>query len=347
MKTKVAVLRELGKPLVIEELQIPKLQTGQVLVKILYSGICHSQLNEIKGLKGEDKYLPHLLGHEAGGIVEEIGLGITHVKCGEHVVLSWIKGLGMDVPSTKYLKGNEIINAGAITTFGEYSIVSENRVTTIPDKMPLDKATLLGCAIPTGGGIVLNQIKPTPGSSIAVIGAGGIGLSSIMLANLMGCNPIIAVDINDKKLKLARRLGANATINSAKTDFVEAILDITYGIGVDYAIETAGLIETIEKSIESVKWDIWKGGVVVNAGNPPHGEKLSIDPYVLKGKSIIGSWGGLTKPKRDILLYTAFYLAGKLKLDELITARFKFDDINKAFQSMGKGELVGKAILEF
>ena len=347
MKAKVAILRELGKPLVIEELKIPKLLAGQVLVRVLYSGICRSQLNEIKGLKGEDKYLPHLLGHEAGGIVEEIGAGVTHVKIGEHVVLSWIKGLGIDVPSTKYFKGDEVINAGAITTFGEYSVVSENRVTPITDKMPLDKATLLGCAVPTGGGIVLNQIKPMPRSILAVIGVGGLGLSAVLLANLMKCAPIIAVDINDEKLKLARRLGATATINSAKTDFVEAILDITQGKGVDYVVETVGSIETIEKSLACVKWDIRDGGLVVNAGNPPHGEKLSIDPFILKGKRIIGSWGGLTKPGRDIPIYVNLYLAGELKLNELITDRFKFEEINQAFQAMDKGELVGKAILEF
>ncbi|MFC2071632.1 zinc-binding dehydrogenase [Chloroflexota bacterium] len=347
MKTKTAILREIGKPLVIEELEIPELQSGQVLVKILYSGICHSQLNEIKGLKGEDKYLPHALGHEAGGIVEEIGPGVSHVKPGDHAVLSWIKGLGMDVPSMQYHKDKEIINAGAITTFSEYSVISENRIIPITDKMPLDKAALLGCALPTGGGIILNQIKPAPGSSLAAIGVGGVGLGSILLADRMKCTPIIAVDINDKKLQLARRLGATETINSATTDFVSAIMDITHGKGVDYAVETAGLTETIEKSFASVKWDIWDGGLAVIAGNPPHNEKISIDPYYLKGKRITGTWGGQTKAEKDIPHYVDLYLAGKLKLDELITDRFNFDEINQAFQAMDKGELVGKAILEF
>ncbi|MBI4283915.1 MAG: zinc-binding dehydrogenase [Chloroflexi bacterium] len=342
-----AILRQINQPLVIEELPIPELQPGQVLVKIRYSGVCHSQLNEIKGLKGEDKYLPHTLGHEAGGIVQEIGPGVSHVKPGDHAVLSWIEGPGMGVPSTTYHKGKEIVNAGAITTFGEYSVISENRVTPITEEMPLDKAALLGCALPTGGGIVLNQLKPAPGSSLAVIGVGGLGLSSILLADLMNCAPIIAIDINDDKLQLARRLGATETINSATTDFVSAILDITHGKGVDYAIETAGLTETIEKSFASVKWDIWDGGLLVIAGNPPHDARIAIDPFLLKGKRLTGSWGGQSRPERDIPLYVDLYLAGKLKLDELITDRFKFAEINRAFQAMDKGKLVGKAILEF
>jgi len=349
MKTRTAVLYETGKPLAIEALEIPELQPGQVLVKVFYSGVCRSQLNEIKGLKGEDKYLPHALGHEAGGVVQKIGPGVTRVKPGEHVVLSWIKGPGKDVPSTTYLKGQERINAGAITTFGEYSVTSENRITPITGKMPLDKAALLGCAVPTGGGIVLNQIKPASGSSLAVIGAGAVGLSSILLANLMKCAPIIAVDVNDEKLRLARRLGATETINSATTDFVSAIRELTGGRGVDYAVETAGLTETIEKSLLAVKWDINIGdsGLVVIAGNPPLYQRISIDPFDLKGKRITGSWGGLTRPEKDIPHYVELYLEGKLNLDELITNRFKFDEINQVFQALDKGELPGKAILEF
>lgn len=365
MKTRTAVLYEFNRPLVIEELEIPELKPGQVLVKIICSGLCRSQLEEIKGGRGEDKYLPHTLGHEASAIVEEIGPNVTKVKHGDHVVLSWIKDTetvsmvrtgvhavrtqikkaGMDVSSTKYRnKDGKIINAGGVTTFGEYSVVSENRVTPIPKEMSMDKAALLGCAIPTGGGIIINQIKPTPGSSIAIIGVGGIGASAILLADVMGCNPIIAVDIKENKLEFARELGATETINSREEDFVSMILELTEGKGVDYAVEAAGLKETIEKAFASVKWG---GGLVVIGGNPPHNCKICIDPFDLKGKSIIGSWGGLTKPNIDIPRYVNLYLSNKLKLDKLITDRFKFDEINQAFELLDRGEILGRAILEF
>lgn len=345
MKTRSAVLYENNKPLLIEDLTIPKLKPGQVLVKNIYTGICHSQLNEIKGLKGEDKYLPHCLGHEAGGIVEKIGPNVTKVKPGDHVVLSWIKGSGMDVPSTRYLNSkNQVINAGAITTFNEYSVISENRINPIPKNMPLDRAALLGCSIPTGGGIILNQIKPQSGRSLAVVGVGGIGLSSVLLADLMKCSPIIAVDINQEKLNFAKKLGATELINSTKKDWVSSIKELTGGKGVDYAVEAAGTKLTIEKSFESVKWG---GGLVVIAGNPPEGEKISLNPFDLKGKNITGSWGGLTNPDIDIPKYVDMYLSGKLKLDEFITDRFKFEDINDALKLLDDGKIRGRAIIEF
>ena len=159
MKTKAAVLYETNKPLVIEEVEIPKLKDGQVLVKVLFSGVCGSQLNEIKGLKGEDKYLPHLLGHEGSGIVEEVGSKVTKVKKGDYVVLCWIKGSGLDAPSCQYTKDNIKINSGAITTFNQYSIISENRLFKIPKEVPPYVAALLGCAIPTGAGIIKNEIR--------------------------------------------------------------------------------------------------------------------------------------------------------------------------------------------
>ncbi|MBU4502589.1 MAG: zinc-binding dehydrogenase [Nanoarchaeota archaeon] len=364
MKTRTVVLYELNKPLVIEELEIPKLKQGQVLVKIMYAGICRSQLNEIKGKKGVDKYLPHTLGHEAGAIVEEVGENVTKVNEGDHVVLSWIKDRetvnmvrtgthsvraevhsgGIDAGGTKYRnKEGKIINAGGVTTFGKYSVVSENRVTKIDKRMPLDKSALLGCAIPTGGGIIIHQIKPTPGDSIAIIGAGGVGTSAILLSSVMGCSPIIVVDINEKKLDFAHELGATDMINAKEEDFVPKILELTNGKGVDYAVEAVGSKETIEKSFASVKWD---GGLVVIGGNPPSEQKISIDPFDLKGKLITGSWGGLTVPHIDIPKYVNLYLSGKLKLDELITDRFRFDEINKAFELLDRGKIVGRAILE-
>lgn len=344
MKTKAAILFETKKPLVFTELELPELKPGQVLVKIIYTGICHSQLNEARGLKGEDKYLPHCLGHEAGGIVEKVSEDVNKVEPGDQVLVSWINGSGRNVPSTQYKDSDgNTINAGAVTTFQEYTVVSENKITKISKEMPLDITTLLGCAIPTGGGIVLNQIKPSPGNSIVIIGVGGIGLSALMLAELMHCNPIIAVDINDEKLEFAKKLGATITINSTKVDFVEKIKELTDGNGVDFAVEAAGFKETIEKAFEVVKWD---GGLAVIAGNPPEGQKISINPFDLKGKKITGSWGGLTKPDLDFPKYVDLYLSGKLKLDKLITDRFEFKDLNDVLCLLEKGKILGRAVIK-
>ncbi len=344
MKTEAAILYELGKPLVVEELTLPELKHGQVLVKIAFSGICHSQLLEIRGKRGEDRYLPHTLGHEGSGIVEAVGPGVTHVKPGDHVVLSWIKGPGEDVPSCSYRKGDVLINSGAITTFNEYSIISENRITPITKEMSFDKAALLGCAIPTGVGSVLNTAKVRPGSSIAIFGVGGIGLCAVLAADLMNCSKIIAIDIYNHKLQLAEELGATHVINANKDDPVSTIMDLTADIGVDYAIEAAGTKETMEKAFLSVRYN---GGLLVIAGNLAQKQYISIDPFdLIKGKRIVGTWGGETRPERDIPFYVNTYLSGKLKLEKLITHRYKLDDINKAFEDLENGK-VGRALIQF
>ena len=343
-KTKAAILYELNKPLKIEELKLPRLEHGQVLVKVMASGVCHSQLNEIEGKKGPDKYLPHLLGHEGAGVVEEISDGVTKVKPGDHVVLTWIKGRGLDRPSSTYLDGDTVINSGAISTFSEFTVVSENRVVPISRDMPFDNAALLGCAVPTGAGIVFNTIKPKSGSSIAVFGVGGIGASALIAAKTAGCGIIIAVDIHEFKLQAAKKMGASVMINAAKDDVTSAIMDLTGGQGIDYAIEAAGLKQTMEQAFVSVKDN---GGLLVIAGNLSQGQKISIDPFdLIKGKRIIGSWGGQTLPDEDIPKYVNLYLEEKLKIDELITHRFSLDEINDAFRALKTGDNVLRIILE-
>lgn len=217
LKTIAAVLCEINRGLQIEELDIPGLMPGQVLVNIAYSGICHSQLNEINGLKGEDKYLPHTLGHEGSGIVEATGPGVKKVKPKDKVVLTWIKGSGADVPSSAYKRKNgSVVNSGAISTFLTKAIVSENRVVKIPDILPLKEAVLLGCAIPTGAGIVINNANISTGKSVAIFGMGGIGLSVLLAAKIKGASTVIAVDISEDRLRHASLLGATHTLNPEK-----------------------------------------------------------------------------------------------------------------------------------
>lgn len=343
IKTLAAVLEQLNKPLKIRELTIPDLKPGQVLVKVAYSGVCHSQLLEICGKRGEDRYLPHTLGHEGSGVVLELGGGVKKVKPGDHVVLSWIKGNGADVPSTIYQSSEGQVNSGAISTFMLHTVTCENRLTPIPDTMPLREAALLGCAIPTGAGIVLNTAKVQPGSSIAVFGVGGIGMSAVLAADSIGAREIIAVDIFDHKLELAHKVGATHLINARQQDPLKMIMDLTCGHGVDYAIEAAGQRETMETAFQSVRDN---GGLCVLAGNLAHGERISIDPFnLIRGKRIVGTWGGEAQPDRDIPLQVDLYLTGKLNLGAMITHEYTLSDINQAFDDLEQGK-VGRALID-
>lgn len=339
-----AVLYKTGQPLVIEDgIEIPELKIGQVLVKITFSGICHSQLMEVRGKRGEDRFLPHMLGHEGSGTVVEIGEGVAKVKPGDKVIVGWIKGEGMDVSGTKYQKDDMVINAGAVTTFSDYSIISENRCVKLPEGVPLDVAVLFGCAIPTGAGIVINHIKPVKGSKIAIFGLGGIGVSALMATKLYDCSAVIAVDVEDHKLDMARDFGATHTINAEKQNPLEEIMRITGGIGVDYSVEAAGMTKTIETAFHSVRKS---GGLCVFASHPEFGEKIELDPHdLISGKRIEGSWGGSSRPDRDIPKLAGLYREGKLPLEKLLNSRYTLAQINQAFDDLEKRKIV-RALIE-
>jgi len=344
MKTKAAVLIGQNKPLEIRELNVPNLNPGQVLVKVAYSGICQNQLNEFKGVKGHDPFIPHTMGHEASGIVLNVGEGVTKVKPGDHVVLSWIKGKGIDVPCTKYNFNGEIVNSGAISTFMEKTVISENRVVPIPKEMPLKEAAILGCAIPTGAGVILNEMKLEKGNSIAVFGIGGVGLSSLIAAKMLDADPIIAVDVHENKLELAKHFGATHLIHAKNEDPIEKIKEITSGKGVDFSFESAGRKEVMETAFQSVKMF---GGLCVIAGNVNKGDMLHINPYdLIQGKRIIGTWGGASKIDQDIAQYVKWFMDGKLKLDRLVTHEIRLEEINDLFKELESGN-VGRGMIAF
>ena len=330
---KAAVLWECGKPLSIEEnIEIPELSQGQVLVKMAYSGVCRSQLMEVNGDRGEDKYLPHLLGHEGCGQVVSIGPRVTKVSEDEWVILGWIKGHGKDVNGAKYKLDDNEINSGAVTTFNTYTIVSENRLVALPKGIPKDVAVLFGCALPTGAGIVINEIKPEKDTSIAIVGLGGIGLSALMAVRMFDCEKIIAIDISEEKLALARKFGATHTINPKLHNPLDEILKINSGSGVDYSIEAAGNIQTIELAFEIIRD---KGGQCVFASHPEAGKKISLDPFhLISGKNIKGSWGGNSNPDKDIPLLGNLYKKGEMPLETLITKKYSLDDINLALEDL-------------
>lgn len=337
MKTKCAILEQCNSPLKIKEVEIPILKEGQVLVKILFSGICHSQLNEIKGLNGEDKFLPHLLGHEGSGIVEEIGPLVTKVAKSDYVVLSWIKGNGLDCPSSRYFCDNKSINSGAISTFSQYAVISENRLVKILSSLPPQVAALLGCAIPTGAGMIKNQININSKHTVAIFGVGGIGLSALLYATSQGVSTIIAVDINQKKLLLAKELGASHIINAHTHNTLEEIQKITNGNGVDFALEATGVKGAMESAYASIK----DQGNVILAGNLKKGETICIDPFgLIKGKKIVGSWGGNSNPEIDIPYYVQLCLQQKLRAEKLISRIYPLTEINQAFADLEAGEVI-------
>ncbi|MBN1850750.1 MAG: zinc-binding dehydrogenase [Deltaproteobacteria bacterium] len=341
--TEAAVLFETKKDLRITPLQVPELKPGQVLVQIAYSGICHTQLLEVQGAKGKDPYLPHTLGHEGSGSVICVSETVTKVKPGDHVVLSWIKGSGAEVPSTRYASNQGHIHSGAISTFMQYAVISENRVTSIPYAIPLREAALLGCAIPTGVGMVFNTSGLRPGGSLAVFGVGGIGMSAIHAAEILNASIIIAVDIHEHKLEWAKHFGATHVIHAGKEDAPQRILNITNQKGVDCAIESAGMAHVMEAAFKATRKN---GGICILAGNLPHGEAISINPFdLIQGKKIIGTWGGETRIDQDIPFYVNLYLAGRLHLNDFITHEYTLGQINHALQDLQGGK-VGRALIK-
>lgn len=332
MKTLAAVLHKVKEPLRIDEIGIPCLQRGQVLVSIAYGGVCRTQLLEVQGKRGDDRFVPHTLGHEASGTVMEVGDGVRKVRPGDRVVLSWLRGRGLEVGSTTYASSSGPINSGAVSTFMHMTVTCENRVTPVPPTMPLQQVALLGCAVPTGTGAVINTARVRAGESIAIFGVGGVGLSAVLAADLVHASPIIAIDIVDQKLQQAVALGATHTIDAKSIDPLTAIMEMTGGRGVDYSIEAAGRRQLMEQAFRSVRE---RGGVCILAGNLPHQERIEIDPMdLVKGRRIVGSMGGETDPDRDIPVYADLYVRGRLNLDPLITHLHPLTDVNRALDDL-------------
>lgn len=331
MKTIAAVLEEPGKPLVLAELEIPDLKPGQVLVEVAFTGVCHTQLLECRGHRGEDPYVPHCLGHEGSGVVVEVGEAVAKCKPGDHVALSWIKGSGANVPGTVYAWGDRTVNAGGVTTFAQHTVVSENRVTVLPTDFDLQDAALLGCALPTGVGSILNTAAVRAGESVAVFGTGGIGLCAVAGASLAGAQPILAVDLSEERLECAQRMGATHRINAGSQVSLEAIREICPG-GVDIAIEASGRPEVMVQALAAVRS---QGGRAVVAGNAHQGETVPLDPGQLnQGKRLLGTWGGDNDPDRDFPRYCRLVQSGRLDVSPLRSDPFPLSQINEAIAAL-------------
>lgn len=336
-KMKAAILVESHKPLVVDEIDLPDTLTfGQVLVKIHYSGICGAQINEIAAAKGPDKFLPHLLGHEGSATVLEIGPGVKTVKPGNTVVMHWRPSAGIQSETPAYSWNGQKVNSGWVTTFNEYAIVSENRLTVIPDHFDLKLAPLFGCAVTTAIGVINNDAQVKVGQSVVVFGVGGVGLNIVQAADMVSAFPIIGIDIIDNKLGMAKRFGANYIFNSRNIgDLPGEIRKIVGSAGADVVIETTGNPRVIEQAYELTHPD----GKTILVGVPKKGDNVSIYTLPIHFNKILkGSHGGSCIPHIDIPRYIRLIQAGKMTLNGLITHEFSLEKINDAIQLMVSGD---------
>jgi S-(hydroxymethyl)glutathione dehydrogenase/alcohol dehydrogenase len=360
---KAAVLYEAKKPLVVEEIEIEEPKQGEVMVKLAAAGVCHSDLHFMEGLWQYP--LPVLMGHEGAGIVEKVGQGVTSVKPGDHVVLSWTPSCGMCpncVRGKPYLctghgsgptmrdgtsrlkKGDQRINHFiSVSSFAEYAVLPEIGMVKVRDDAPLDKVALVGCGVMTGVGAVINTAKVEVGSSVAVFGCGGVGLNVVQGANLAAATTIIAVDTLDNKLEMAKQFGATHVVNASKEDPLAKIREITGG-GADYAFEVIGKAEVIAQAFDSVK----PGGTAVAVGMPPLGSQLTLNAALIfmQAKTLMGCNYGSARFRVDMPMLVDLYMAGRLKLDELVSRTYPIEKINEAFDAMKNGE-VARSIIKF
>lgn len=332
MKFKAAILRSQRQPLSIETLSVPdELTSGQVLVRVKRSGICGAQLGEIAGVKGEDKYMPHLMGHEGAGVVESIGPGVKHVQVGDHVVMHWRKGVGIESEPPKYIDAVGLpVGGGWVTTFNEMAVVSENRLTAIAKDIPLTIAALMGCAITTALGVINNEAQIKFGQSVAVIGCGGVGLAIIRAAAMAQANPIIAIDKIEEKARFATKFGADFTSDRL------GIMREYCPKGFDVVIDTTGVPEVIEAAYAATA----SPGKTLLVAQMPHGRTAAIQTLPMQaGRVLMGSDGGGTIPSIDIPRYLRLFSAKKLNLDGFVNERnhYRLEDINTALDAVRAG----------
>ena len=358
---KAAMFRGPKADLTIEEIQLDKPGPREILVKTVACGVCHSDLHFVDGLY--PMAAPAVLGHEPAGIVEEVGSLVTYVKPGDHVIACLSVFCGVceycmsgrpslcQSPDTKRAPGEqsrlsqngEPVHQGLnLAAYAEKMLLHENAVVKIREDMPLDKAALIGCGVMTGVGAVLNTAKVPAGSSVAVFGCGGIGLSAIQGAYIAGARMIIAVDSMENKLAMARQLGATHVVDASSKDAAMSILEITGG-GVEYSFEAVGLKITAEQAFRALA----PGGTATVIGMIPVGQKVELDGWeFLREKKIQGSTMGSNRFRIDMPRYIDLYMQGRLKLDEMVSRKGRLEDVNDAFRAMKAGE-VARTVLMF
>ena len=336
MKTLAAILVEQRQPLVVDEVEVPALGYGQVLVELSVSRICGSQIGEIDGVKGPDKWLPHLLGHEGGGTVMEVGPEVRLVKPGDRVVLHWRPGRGIESRAPTYSWRGAKANAGFLTTFNRQAVVAENRLTVVPPGTDYETCALLADTLTTGFGVINNDAQVRLGEAVVIIGCGGIGLGTVLGAKLAGACPVIAVDFQDHKLAKAREFGATHTINSTQHDFVEAAEEILRGKA-DVVVDGTGNPAVLEKALQL----LGPKGRCIGVGVMAHDRKLSLNTLPLHfGKVLAGTEGGQSRPTEDIPRYLRMMQAGCFDPKAMISHRIRLEDVNDGIARMRSGEVI-------
>lgn len=342
---KAAILEQINAPLTLGEVGLTDLMYGQVLVRLLVSGICGSQLQEIAGNKGNAKFLPHLMGHEGCGIVEDVGEGVTKVKKGDKVIMHWRKGDGIEADFPSYVFNGRTIKSGKVTTFSEYSIVSENRVTSVPHDTPNELCALLGCSLSTALGTINTEARVQPGESVMIVGAGGLGVNLLKSAKIAGAAPIISVDIHDHKRESALALGADLYINAVTQNIAETLLRERGLKNVDVIVDTSGARRSLETTIPLLAG----GGRFILVGQPRPGESVELMNahhfFDGEGKMLKATQGGGFTPHTQVSTYLDMYNSGVLSTDGIITHRVSLDEINDAIGLVRAG-MAGRILID-
>jgi len=357
---KAAVCRSFGQPLVIEDIEIAAVRPGEIKVKIAACAICHSDIHFMEGAWGGD--LPAVYGHEAAGVVESVGAGVTRVKPGDHVVVTLIRSCGhchyctqgnlvqCDTKFTQYEKsplttkdGQPVTHGLNTGAFAEYAVVDASQAVAIPTEIPFASASLLACGVITGFGAVVNTAQVTTGSHVVVVGTGGVGLNCIQGASLRGARSVIAVDLSDEKLAAAKGFGATHGVNPGKTDAAKEIRKITGGRSADYVFVAVGAKSAIEQAFRYMG----RAGTLVVVGMPANEVKTEFGPtnFAYFGQRVLGSKMGSTRLDIDVPALIDLYRQGRLKLDELVSGRFPLEKINEAIEGVTKGAALRNVIV--
>jgi Zn-dependent alcohol dehydrogenase len=361
IKARAAILVEPNKPLVVDEVELPEPAPDQVLVKLLASGVCHSQIHTMRRPPRPGQRLPALLGHESTGVVIAKGRDVKHVKEDDHVITTWVDrdNSTTDQPLVAHAlndrgqfvakwRGEEVSHSAA--TWAEYALAQERMVVAMPNGVPTDVTAIVGCAVMTGAGAIVNTLQVRPGESVAVFGAGGIGLCAVSAAAIVEAYPIIVVDVAEEKLEFARRFGATHTVNARNADPVQIVRELTAG-GVSYAIDAIGLPQTQEQILQSVRpgySGLNRGGTALLIGITPPAARAILDTSLFIGsRTFTRTSGGDCRPDRDFPVFLRWFREGKLKLNELVTNRYKLEQINEAVDDLEHGRILGRGILTY